>query len=97
MGWLGSLQAAPLIRESHQHFESLRAEEMERAMSKIPELSDEAREKLNAVTPRVVKELLHIPTTQIKRAARQKDGSLRLGLAGNAFGLESDDKEERRA
>jgi len=95
MGWLNSLQAAPIIRKLHHRFEAIRSEELERAVSKLPELSDETRKKLDAMTRRMVKKLLHLPTTRIKKAARQKNGALGLGLVSNLFGLDEDGKEEK--
>jgi len=95
MGWLNSLQATPIIRKLHEHFESVRSEELEKAMSKLPQLSDEVREKVDAMTRRMISRLLHLPTTRIKRAARRKDGALGLGLVSNLFDLDQDGKEER--
>jgi glutamyl-tRNA reductase len=95
VGWLNSLQATPVIRKLHQHFESVRAEELEGALSKLPGLSDEAREKVDAMTRRMIKRLLHLPTIRIKKAAKQRDGSLGLGLISNLFGLDQNGKEER--
>ena len=95
MGWLNSLQATPVIRELHQHFESVRSEELERAMSQLPQLSDDVREKLEAMTRRITKRLLHVPTTRIKKVARQKDGPLGLGWVKDLFGLDQDGKDGR--
>lgn len=95
MAWLNSLEAAPIIRKLHEHFESVRAEELERAMSKLPQLSDEARKKLDTMTRRMIRRLLHSPTTRIKKVARQKNGAIRLGLVNTLFGLDEDGEEER--
>ncbi len=94
MGWFDSLQATPLIQKLHQHFESVRTEEMERLASKLPHLSEEIREKFDVTTRRMIKRLLHTPTTRIKKVAREKDGTAGLGLLSNLFGLTDTEKEE---
>jgi len=93
MGWLNSLQATPIIRKLHQHFESVREEEMHRVLSRLPDLPHEAREKIETMTRRIIKRLLHTPTTKIKKAARQKEGAATLGLLTDLFGLEEHKKE----
>jgi len=95
MRWLDSLQAAPIIRKLHQQFESVRSEELKRTMSKLPHLPEEVREKLDSMTRRMVKRLLHLPTTRIKKVARQKDAAPGLGLISDLFGLNEDGRQER--
>ncbi len=94
-GWLNSLEAAPIIRKLHEHFESVRAEEVEKAVSKMPHLSGEVQEKIEAVTQKIIKRLLHVPTARIKKAAREKEGVVGLGFVTNLFGLDENQKEEK--
>lgn len=95
MGWWNSLQATPIIRNLHQHFESVRSEELGRALSKLPHLGEDARDKVDVMTKRIINRLLHVPTTEIKKAAGRKDGTLGLAFVSELFGLNPDKKEER--
>ncbi len=95
MARLNSLQAAPIIRSLHRHFETIRVEEMNRALSKSPQVSDEMRQKLDATTHRIIKRLLHLPTTRIKKVVREKDAAAALWLLSSLFGLDEHDREEK--
>jgi glutamyl-tRNA reductase len=95
MGWLNSLQASPVIRKLHEHFESVREEEMHRALSKLPELPGETRQEIEAMTRRMIKRLLHTPTTRIKKAAGQKDSAAVMTWLTNLFGLDDHKKDEK--
>ncbi len=94
MGWLNSLQASPVIQNLHQHFESVRLEELDRILAKLPGLPAEVREKVDAMTQRLIKRLLHAPTAEIKKAARRRNGALGLAFVNALFGLNRDGKEE---
>jgi len=94
-GWLNSLEAAPIIRKLHEHFESVRAEEVGKAVSKLPHLSEEMREKLEAVTQRIIRRLLHVPTERIKKTAREREGVVGLGFVSDLFGLDENQQEEK--
>lgn len=94
MAWLKSLEAAPLIRRLHERFESVRVEELQRAVAQLPELSEEVRGKLDRMTQRMMKRLLHNPSIRIKGAARQRDGAATLGVVAELFGLDEEKKED---
>lgn len=94
MAWLKSLEAAPLIRRLHERFESVRAEELRRALAQLPGLSEEARAKVDWMTQRMMKRLLHNPSIRIKGVARQRDGAATLGVVAELFGLDEEKKED---
>jgi glutamyl-tRNA reductase len=93
MGWLDSLQATPLIRKLREHFESVRVEELKKAFPNESNLSKEVHDKLDVVTRRMIKKLLHVPTTRIKKVAREKEGVSGLALLNDVFGLDEHKKE----
>ena len=95
MGWWNSLQATPIIRNLHHHFESVRLEELGKVLSKLPHLGEDARDKVDVMTRRIIKRLLHVPTTEIKKAAGRKNGALGLAFVSELFGLNLDKKEEK--
>ncbi len=95
MAWLTSLQASPIITKLHEHFEFVRREEMHKAFSKLPELSGEARQKIENMTRRMIKRLLHVPTTRIKNAAGRKEGAAMMGWLTDLFDLDSQKKEKQ--
>lgn len=94
MAWLRSREAAPLIRRLHERFESVRTEELQRALAQLPGLSEDVRSKVERMTQRMVKRLLHDPSTRIKGVARTQNGAATLGVMAELFGLDEEKRED---
>ena len=87
MGWWGSLDAEPMIRELRLRAESVREQELDRAVKNMPGLSDDDRRVLEALTRSIVNRLLHDPTVFLKNRATKSE----LDAARLLFGLWGDD------
>jgi glutamyl-tRNA reductase len=87
MEWWGSLKAIPIIKEMRQRADLTRKRELARAIRKLPNLSAEDLETLDAMTQSIVNRVLHDPTVSLKQLA----GEAHLRAARDLFRL----KEER--
>ena len=85
LGWYAGLEATPVIRELREHYELVRAREMEKVRHRFCEKD---REQVEALTRGIVNKLLHEPTTAIRELPRGGAGSLaRMELVRRLFGL----------
>jgi len=57
--WMAASRVAPTLGRLSAHFESVRAAEMARSASKLSHLSDEDRQKVEALTKAIMNKLLH--------------------------------------
>lgn len=96
-GWFTALRAVPTIKHLRERVESLRAQEVERALSKslFPEHEREAVERL---TKALVNKILHAPMSRLRREAENEGGLAYLEAARVLFALddEEDDEQEPR-
>jgi glutamyl-tRNA reductase len=90
--WMRSLEATPIVRQLCDRFEKIRAEELQRHLSHLPNAD---RERLEALTKGIVNKLLHNPITRIKAFdLESEDGLIRLDAVRELFALPSDHPEE---
>jgi glutamyl-tRNA reductase len=86
-------EAAPLVRALRDRAEELRRGELERARSRLREVSPETWESIDALTRSVVNKLLHEPTVRIKEAAGSTRGDLYADALAELFGLPDADRD----
>jgi glutamyl-tRNA reductase len=86
-GWLAALRAVPTIRHLRERTESLRAEELERALAKLA-LSDAQRAGVEQLTRSLVNKILHAPVSRLRREAEREEGIVYLETARVLFGLD---------
>lgn len=67
--WWHSLDVVPIIAGLRHRAESIRQQELEKALRRLPDLSDEARERIDAMTSAIVKKMLHQPIARLKDGA----------------------------
>jgi glutamyl-tRNA reductase len=65
--WWASQQAVPTIRALRERAETIRAAELERTLSRCPELTEREREAIQALSAAIINKLLHDPITAIKQ------------------------------
>jgi len=85
--WYNSLEAAPTIKTLRDHFESIRAEEVEKNINKF---SENDREKLDIITKRIINKILHQPTVELKKSSEDKrteDTAQKISVIRELFGL----------
>jgi glutamyl-tRNA reductase len=89
--WYNSLQSAPTIKNLREHFDAIRAEEVEKNINKF---SSEDREKLEIVTKRIINKILHTPTVELKKvndnATGAEDAATKMGIIRSLFGIDKD-------
>jgi len=85
--WTRGLAATPTLVALREHFERIRAEELDRLLRHAD--ADE-RQRADRLTRVLVNRLLHVPTVHLKEAdAASADGQLRLQFARDLFALEA--------
>ncbi|MBZ0200468.1 MAG: glutamyl-tRNA reductase [Ignavibacteriaceae bacterium] len=92
--WYNSLEVAPTIKSLREHFENIRAEEVEKNINRF---SDDDKEKLEIITKRIVNKLLHQPTVELKKMSEQGQNSdeaaAKISILKGIFGINNTEKE----
>jgi glutamyl-tRNA reductase len=93
--WYNSLQSAPTIKSLRDHFDEIRAEEVEKNINKF---SSEDREKLEIVTKRIINKILHHPTIELRRVNESGTGAeeaaAKMGIIKSLFGIDNSEHKE---
>jgi glutamyl-tRNA reductase len=93
--WYNSLQSAPTIKNLRDHFDAIRAEEVEKNINKF---SSDDREKLEIVTKRILNKILHAPTVELKKindnATGAEDAATKIGIIRSLFGIDKEKSKE---
>lgn len=69
--WYRGLDVVPLIRELREQAETIRQQEVERALRALKHLSAEDAAAVDALTKQILNKVLHRPTVRLKEAANQ--------------------------
>ncbi len=67
--FLESLDVLHLIRNLRQQAEEIRRAELEKSLRRLPDLTTEERERINALTQALVNKILHSPTLRLRAEA----------------------------
>lgn len=84
MGWWNGLEAAPVIAALTRQAETLRRRELDKTLRRMPWLSAQEIDQIEAFSGALVKKMLHQPIVAIKEA--QSQGSMQLAM--ELFGLD---------
>jgi glutamyl-tRNA reductase len=90
LGWLNSRIAVPTIVELRQKAEDMAALELQRALHRLPDLSDQEREVVMEMAHRIVNKLLHAPTVALRERAAKNDHHAYLHAMRKLFDLEGE-------
>jgi len=90
--WLRSLDVVPTIVSLRQRIEEIRGAELQRALSRLTDLTPDQLEVITSMSHAMVNKILHQPMTELKRRAALQDGHLYTSVLRRLFGLE----EKRR-
>ncbi|HLA38652.1 MAG TPA: glutamyl-tRNA reductase, partial [Candidatus Glassbacteria bacterium] len=74
MTWYESLSLVPLIKTLHERMNSIRAEEVNKALGKLAHLSSADRQQVEYLSQAVLKKFLHGPTSRLKEDPRKLAG-----------------------
>ena len=88
--WYRGLDVVPLIRELRANAETIRQQEVERALRSLKHLSPQDAAAVDALTKQILNKVLHQPTVRLKEvAARPGEGGV-LRTMRYLLGLEKD-------
>jgi glutamyl-tRNA reductase len=86
--WLATREAAPTIVALRQWAETLRLEELDKALARIGPLEERQRRALEAFSVGLVQKLFHVPTVNLKRSFREGRGPDYVQLVRHLFALD---------
>lgn len=93
--WFASLEVVPTIRMLRDKVESIRKQEMARAMSRLPDLTDRERAVIEAMTVTLVNKILNAPTQQLKGMAGEGAADQAIHTVTRLFELQPEPEEGR--
>jgi glutamyl-tRNA reductase len=85
--WWQAREVAPTISALVRKAESIRQEELGRAISRLGPLSDREQNALNALTLAIVNKMLHTPITRLKESGAGLDGKHYVHAVRELFDL----------
>jgi len=85
--YLKSLDMLPLIADMHQSAEAIRQTELEKALRRLPDLTETERDHIEAMTQALVKKILHAPTHRLRAEAASSRASEYAAVARALFNL----------
>lgn len=80
----------PVIRGLRQQAESIRHEELEKALRRLPSLTQEQQEQIGALTRSIVRKLLHNPTARLRQRTSDENSDHYATVARQLFGLDQE-------
>tara|TARA_Y100001968_G_C19230906_1_gene654418 strand:- start:14 stop:925 length:912 start_codon:yes stop_codon:yes gene_type:complete len=92
--WWDSLEAVPIINKLRASLESIRSEELQKALSRMgPDFSARERKVVEALSKGIINKILHTPVTQLRapQARQQRQDSLKA--TERLFDLGNPDQE----
>jgi len=87
MEWWRGREVVPAIAQLRSHAERIRDAELERALARLPELTDRGRIVVRGLASRIVNKLLHQPVTTLKH---DPEGANMAQIVQYLFGLGAD-------
>jgi glutamyl-tRNA reductase len=88
--FLQSLDMRPLIVDLRQQAETLRQMELEKTLRRLPNLTDDERQRIEALTLSLVNKMLHSPTLRLREEANCPHAPQYAAVARTLFGLSGD-------
>ncbi len=87
MEHLATVDMLPLIVGLRQQAETIRLNELEKSLRRMPDLTEQQRARIDAMSQALVKKLLEAPTRQLRVAATTPGASEQAALARRLFDL----------
>jgi len=95
--WLRSLEVVPTIAMLREAVEGIRRNELARLGSKMSDLTDEQRARVEMLTVSIVNKILHVPTVKMKEVAGRDQCYLYVDAMRTMFGLDGSESVEEAA
>lgn len=87
--WYQRLEIRPLIKALHQQAETIRKQQVEKALRRLQESEVETHEEIELLTKALVKQLLHTPTHCLKEQSRNGHAAQYALYARELFGIDT--------
>ena len=88
--WHQSLDVFPTIVSLLQKLDEIRAKELQKTLSSLPQLSEKERAALEKLTNSIVKKMLHDPITLLKQTNKDSEGVLYVDIVKKLFKLDEE-------
>jgi len=85
--WFEGLDVVPTIVELREYADSIRRGEVEKALSRMPSVSEDDRERIHQMSRAIVNKLLHHPTQALRGEGSAQDESRLLSAVRRLFRL----------
>jgi len=87
--WWDSLEAVPTINQLRSSMESIRTEELQKALSRMgPDFSARERKVVEALSKGIINKILHTPVTQLRAPQTRQDRQQALRIVERLFDLD---------
>lgn len=86
--WLRSLEVVPTMVDLRRWATGVKDEELQKHLARMPDLTDDQREKVAALAHALVNKFLHPATVRVKAAAEEEDGYRYAESLRELFGLD---------
>ena len=89
LDWWDSLEAVPTINRLRSTMEAVRAEELQKALSRMgPDFSARERKVVEALSKGIINKILHTPVTQLRAPQNRSDRQQALRTVERLFDLD---------
>jgi glutamyl-tRNA reductase len=92
--WMASLCVVPVISALKKHGETIKQNEMKKALNRLGKVSDREKEILANMAHSIVNQLLHYPVVNLKEMAVSNQGHLYAEVVKRLFSLDVPDEEQ---
>lgn len=86
--YLAALDVIPIIVELRNQANSIRQEEVSKALRRMPELTPEMERQIDALTKSIINKILHTPTARLREEANGLNAGDYANIARALFGLD---------
>jgi glutamyl-tRNA reductase len=86
--YLAALHVVPIIVELREQANSIRQNEVEKALRRMPQLTPEMERQIEALTISIVNKILHSPTSRLREEAKGSKAGDYADITRYLFGLE---------
>ncbi|WP_269607813.1 glutamyl-tRNA reductase [Prochlorococcus marinus] len=92
--WWASLEAVPTINLLRSNLESIRKEELQKALSRMgPDFSARERKVVEALSKGIINKILHTPVTNLRAPQQSAQRKIALEVISSLFELDSTDSK----
>lgn len=91
--WISSLDAVPAVIALREKAESIKNEEFERLINRLPDIGEKERKAIEHMANSIINKLIHAPTVVLKEDSEDKD--VLIATIKKLYGLNGEDDEKK--